>query len=347
MNAEADGVTRRRVTQMAGIGIAAMGLAAAGARAAGAKESVSADGVQPGEKTGAPSAARAVNLVNLGVTTETLTFNPNNTGSCKVTVRNFGQNATQGIVSLKVITPYYVNFGFADTNVPNPNWSFLYYDPRPHVPSILEIKIPPGLAAGGAVAVDVPFVMDPAGPIIPASGRATATPAVGSPDVDTDIVRNTQQFGVVRQSSPPTPPAARVNLHFTYSNVALPLGRATDMPVRFWNRGSARTTSPATFVMYSPFYTNFGPARSLPRNMRKLYTNPDPSVPEILEVTIPAGILPRTLGGILGVGANIPLVPVAGGPKGIEMASGIILPGPSDTDSDLTINIQQIVCLLV
>ncbi|MFZ3475736.1 hypothetical protein ACODT4_42790 [Streptomyces sp. 2.9] len=302
---------------------------------------------QSEQATTGMSAGRAGNPVNLGVTTETLTFNVDNRGSCKVTVRNFGQTATQGIVSLKVITPYYVNFGFTDKNVPNSNWSFLYYDPRPHIPSILEIKLPPGIAPGGAVVVDVPFVMDPAGPVIPASGRATATPAVGSPDVDTDIVRNTQQFGVVRQSSPPVPPAARVNLHFTYSNVALPLGRATDMPVRFWNRGSARTKSPATFVMYSPFYTNFGPARSLPRNMKKLYTNADPSVPEILEITVPAGILPMTRGGILGVGSRVPLVPVAGGPKGIEMSSAIIMPGPSDTDSDLTINIQQVVCLLV
>ncbi|WP_328912290.1 MULTISPECIES: hypothetical protein [unclassified Streptomyces] len=73
--------------------------------------------------------------------------------------------------------------------------------------------------------------------------------------------------------------------------------------------------------------------------MERIYQNADPSVPEVVRITVPAGLGPR---GVPEWSTRIPLTSVAGAPSRSVVGMGMIVPSLSkdspDTDPDPSSN---------
>ncbi|WP_405163204.1 hypothetical protein OG203_44260 [Nocardia sp. NBC_01499] len=276
------------------------------------------------------------NDVNLFVRTQTVTVDATGKGVATFTVGNFGPNPTVGNSSLKVTTPFFVNID--STGVLPPGMVTLFQDLRPDVPSIVKVPVGPGLAAGATQTINIPFMLLPGAPTVAPGGRATFTTEPGSADNDLDLSRNSQQYYVIR-SVLPVPANGTVSLLYTYDNLFLKPANQCYMPVHLFNNGPNPTQKNSYLTLFTPFYVNFGspfvpPLLPLGITFDVLYSNPDPSVPEIARVKIPPG-----LGGLLNneITVQIPLVSVAGGPRCSVAGGGIYVPdlaNPTNPDTD-------------
>ncbi|WP_405701858.1 hypothetical protein OG209_33345 [Streptomyces sp. NBC_01383] len=160
----------------------------------------------------------------------------------------------------------------------------------------------------------------------------------GSSDTDPDLTRNTGKFALA-QSSRPTPPDGSVSLYFRSQELALPPGGRGELPVHFGNAGPRATQRDSYFTMTTPFHVNVDTSHGLPSHVEHLYKNSDPSVPEVVRVTVPAGLgthdRPEW-------STHIPLTAVAGAPNRSVVSMGMIVPGLSadcpDTDPDPSSN---------
>lgn len=307
-------LSRRELMRAAGVGAMATGVGAL--RPA------------PAMASNVPAAV-ATNTVNLFVLARGVTADTAGRATLVLTVGNFGPNPTLGTSALKVVTPFFVNFDRAG-ELP-PDTEFLYENPRPEVPEILRVVIGPGLAPGESREIRVPVLLLPGGPHVPAAGRGIFTTVPGSPDIDIDLTRNVGRYGIV-QPGPPTGRDGTVSLYFRPECQALHPNRPTLMPFHFGNAGPGVTRRVSTFLVTMPFYVNVDTGRGLPANVELLYQNSDPAVPEVLRVTVPAG-LGRP--GAPESHAVIPIVAVPGGPNRVSAGSGMIVPDLSADSPDV------------
>jgi hypothetical protein len=306
-------LSRRKLMVAAGVGAMATGIGAL-------PEPVMAAASKP---------SAATNTVNLFVLPRGVTADADGRAMLVFTVGNFGPNPTTGPSALKVVTPFFVNFD-RDGELP-PDTELLYENSRPEIPEILRVMVGPGLAPGEPREIRVPVILLPGGPHVPAAGRGIFTTAAGSPDVDTDLTRNVGRYGIVQPMSP-TSRDGTVSLYFRPECQALHPNRRTLMPFHFGNAGPCVTRRQSTFMVTMPFYVNVDISRGLPDNVELLYQNSDPAVPEVVRVTVPAGLgRPGTPEPVIA----IPFVAVPGAPNRVSAGSGMLVPDLSSDSPDI------------
>lgn len=295
--------------------------------------------------TGVPNAAAQTsvaaaeapsNPVDLYVLTRGAAAGPDGRATITVTVGNYGPNATRGTSSLKVVTPFFVNID-PDGALP-PSSGYLFPDSRPDVPEIFQVLIPPGLRAGETRDINIPLILLPGGPRVPTIGATVFTPATGSPDSDPDLTRNTGKFALA-QSSKPAPPDGSVSLYFRSEELALRPGERGELSIHFGNAGPRTTQRESYYTMTTPFHVNLDTTNGLPPHVEAIYQNSDPSVPDVVRVTVPAGLGPHT---VPEWSTHIPLTAANGAPSRSVVGMGMIVPSLSadcpDTDPDPSSN---------
>ncbi|MYW05573.1 hypothetical protein [Streptomyces sp. SID3343] len=281
-------------------------------------------------------ASAASNPVDLYVLTRGAAADSDGRATVTVTVGNYGPNATRQPSSLKVVTPFFVKVD-PDGALP-PSGEFLFADARPDVPEIFQVLVAPGLGAGETREIHIPLMLLPGGPRVPTIGGAVFTPIPGSQDADPDLTRNTGKFALAR-SSGPAPADGSVSLYFRSEELALSPGGRGDLPIHFGNAGPRTTRRESYFTMTTPFHVNVDPTHGLPPHVEHIYANSDPSVPDVVRVTVPAGLAPH---GEPEWSTHIPLTAVAGAPNRSVVGMGMIVPDLAadspDTDPDPSSN---------
>ncbi|WP_371656747.1 MULTISPECIES: hypothetical protein [unclassified Streptomyces] len=291
----------------------------------------------PAGRTASRRAQRNVNLfcrVASSATTD-------ESGNCTavITCGNFGPDDAVGPVSLKFITPFFLNVSQLPEGA-----TWLYQNEDPAIPSIIQVKFS-GIQSGVANAktVSVPMKLAPGAPNRLGVGRVIfTTDATNTTDTDTDLTRNARTVPVIRSVLAPAPPIGTANLYFTINQRALIAGgNAEKMPFSFYN-GAGKllqgTKDPALFTFYTPFHASV-PAQGRPAGLTELYRNDDPAIPSVYQLRIPAGLgvggaaVPKTVG--------VPFAADADAPLGPLYSSGIVLPTGRDTQGDQSTTFRQ------
>ncbi|KAA2257525.1 hypothetical protein F0L68_24820 [Solihabitans fulvus] len=130
-----------------------------------------------------------------------------------------------------------------------------------------------------------------------------------------------------------------VNLFMETTSPEISTGGTATLTLHVGNAPGANTTlSPATVFITTPYFYNLGNLSSvtgspLPVSASVLYSNPAPNVPEVAQITIPAGLAPGTLETL-----TIPLVQLPNAPALPADGRATVHAGPLDTDTDVTRN---------
>jgi hypothetical protein len=273
------------------------------------------------------------NDVNLYCTAGSVVIDESNAGTAGVTCGNLGPDAATGPVSLKIVTPFYLNVPTLPS-VPGATVAWVYENTDVDVPSIFQVTFADGIANGATVTVSFDVVLDPSCPDVPPLGRAIFTTNPGNTvDVDSDLSRNLD--GILPVRAPLVPfTAGTANLYFTHDfTIAVPGGGAVSLPVEFYNgAGSPGTADVAHFTFFTPIYTEV-PATGRPSGFTVLYENTvDPAMPSIYRLVVPAGLgssgpdTPTTI--------SIPYQVRADSPMGSLRSVGIIVPTGRDTQGN-------------
>ncbi|MFD4907802.1 hypothetical protein [Kitasatospora purpeofusca] len=316
--------------------------AGAGALALGAIGSAST----PAAATGQVTRTTTTNNVNLYCNVKMGQFDAAGNGSMVVTCGNFGPDDATGPVSLKFITPFYVNVPSLPSVVGGTS-SWLYQNTAANVPSIIKVAFS-GMAAGSSVAITVSLTLEANAPNAPAAGRAIfTTDASNTVDVDSDLTRNCWPVYSVRQSAN-SPSAGSVNLQFVHHEVPLVIGgSAAQIPFRFYNGAGhvlSGTRSVSYFTFSTPFYTRV-PSSGRPPGLSALYENDDPAVPSVYQLQLPAGV--GSLGAGVPTTVHIPFQAQLGAPFGHNGGGGIYVPSGLDTQGDFSNSHHRMPFLLV
>ncbi|MFD4907804.1 hypothetical protein [Kitasatospora purpeofusca] len=261
-------------------------------------------------------------------------FDTSGNGTMTVTCGNFGPDNATGPVSLKFITPYFINVPTLP-NVAGGTASWLYRNTAVDVPSMFKVAFT-GIASGASVDIVVPLALDPLAPNIPSSGRVIFTTDAGNTtDADSDLTHNEWPVLSVR-SSGNNPAPGKVNLYYTHQESPLVIGGAP-VPIAFQFYNGAGTAHPTAnvshFTFSTPFYTRV-PAAGRPLGFSALYENDDPAVPSIYRLAVPPGV------GLFGAAAatvvHIPFQAQEGAPFGHIGGPGIYVPTRSDTQGEFS-----------
>ncbi|MFD0574025.1 hypothetical protein ACFQ0T_38480 [Kitasatospora gansuensis] len=172
-----------------------------------------------------------------------------------VTCGNYGPDDATGPVSLKFITPYFINVATLP-NVPGGTTSWLYENTAPDVPSMFKVAFD-GITVGTTVDVVVQLTLHPEAPNIPASGRVIFTTDEGNTeDTDGDLSHN--EFPVISvRKSKQHPVKGNSNLYFTTEGAPLVIGGpAKPIAFQFYNGAGLLhpTESVSHFTFSTPFY---------------------------------------------------------------------------------------------
>ncbi len=316
---------RRDFVKVVGLGAAAIGLGAG----------------PPG------SAAAATRLphplvthnVNLYCTVKPVIVDTSGVGKVMITCGNFGPDDATSSVSLKYVTPFYLNVPTLPT-VSGATVAWLYQNTAVDVPSLIQVTWSSGIAAGATKSVEIDANLDSGCPDQAPDGRAIFTTDAGNTvDIDSDLTRNAP-FGRIRRrplSTSPTP--GNANLLWSYKSLPLVAGgSAVNVPFSFYNLSGSLlgTLHTSHFTFVTPFYCDV-PSSGRPGGLSALYENTaDPAIPSIYRLNVPAG-----LGFILGLlnnplTINIPFQAVTGEPVGHLKGNGIFVPTGSDTQGDFS-----------
>lgn len=241
-------------------------------------------------------------------------------GTQSFIVGNHGPGPTTGPVTLTMTTPFFVNF---DHSRPLPGGcGYLLQNADPAIPEIVRCTLPPGLAVGSAVTIQLPLALVPGGPIGAEYSIAAVATGAGSPDVDPDRTDNVFEPGALVLTPPVsalarsgravlprrTASAARMPADESQMSVAstavlaaaparIDLGLSFDVPAaqpgthvteRFFisNRGQS-STGPVRLIFALPGFINVDRGGALPAGCVFLYENADFTVNEILACTLP------------------------------------------------------------
>ncbi|MEV7939424.1 MULTISPECIES: hypothetical protein [unclassified Kitasatospora] len=261
-------------------------------------------------------------------------FDASGNGTMTVTCGNFGPDNATGPVSLKFITPFFINVPTLPST-PGGTATWLYQNTAVDAPSMFKVSFA-GIAAGASIDVVVPLALDPQAPNIPSSGRVIFTTDAGNTtDTDSDLTHNEWPVLSVR-STKNNPAPGNVNLYYTHQGSPLVIGgHAAPIAFHFYN--GAGTSHPTQnfshFTFSTPFYTRV-PAAGRPAGFSVLYENDDPAIPSIYRLAVPPGV------GLFGPEAPavvyIPFQAQAGSPFGHIGGPGIFVPTGSDTQGDFS-----------
>jgi hypothetical protein len=334
-----DEISRRDIIRTAGLSAAA--ITAGGALFSGSASAAT----QPSEQ-GAARTARlgslSTNNVNLYCRTDSPVFDSSGNATVNVTIGNLGPDSATGSCSLKFLTAFYVNVP-ALPPVPSgsggstPSW--LYQNTATNVPSLFQMVFPAGIAAGASYTVPVAMTLDSSSPDIPPQGRVVfTTDAANTTDVDSDISRNVASVHAQR-SVFGTFTTGNCELYYTAdAPPAVPSGPAVPVSFNFFNGSGtllSGTKSVSYFTFSTPFYCGV-PSSGRPPGLSTLYSNGDPAIPSIYQLTVPAGV--GLLGAYVPSTATIPLNIQRGAPRGGLLGAGIYVPSGDDTQGLRSVN---------
>ncbi len=270
-----------------------------------------------------------VPAVDLYVLTNPVQVADDDTGTLTIKVGNYGTGATANPAKLRVISPFYVNFGSLPTG-----FTYLLHNAAPNVQSIVEYDVPAPINSGSSVTVSLPVVLLAGGPNKPAFGHATIA---GDP-ADNDLVadHNQQGFSVSRPTATfNNVTNGTVNVYHYDETVPLKSGGNGTLNFKV-NNALGTTTRPLTVTLSTPYYVNFGNLGGLGLvafSPTMVYTNSDPAVPSVAQFTIQTH-LPGLLG--FPVVLPVPLTLVSGGPGGLRLGDAITVTTAPDVDTDLS-----------
>jgi hypothetical protein len=330
MPAAAASLGRRQFVKAAGLGAVAVGtgivLPPSASAASHAPTPAPHDGVHPS----------TTNDVNLYCTVRPVVVDDAGLGKVMITCGNFGPDDATGSVSLKFVTPFFLNVTTLPT-VSGATSGWLYRNTAFDVPSIVQVTWANGIAANTTVTVEMDVHLESNCPNVAPAGRAIFTTDAGNTtDIDSDLTRNDPASVLVRPPVP-TPSAGNANLAFTATSKPLVAGgAAASVPFNFFNLSGSLlgTLDEAHFTFATPFYCDV-PSAGRPSGLTPLYENTvDPAIPSIYQLSVPAG-----LGRLLGIlndplTIDIPFQALAGTPAGLMKAMAIIVPTGGDTQGD-------------
>lgn len=329
MNDDPYAPTRRILIKAVGFGAAVMGLGAT------LPDSAAAEG-RP-VTSAAPKRAQTTNTVNLYCHASSPVFDSSGNATMTVTCGNFGPDDATGSVSLKFLTPFFINVpSLPSVSGGTPSW--LYQNTAPDVPSLFKVTFS-GIAAGATITVPVSLSLNSNAPNIAANGRVIFTTDAGNTaDVDSDLTRNVIGIPSMR-SALATLRAGNSELYYTTNWLpAVGGGPAVSMPFHFYNGAGAPlhgTKSVSHFTFSTPFYAAV-PTSGRPSGFSTLYENNDPAVPSIYRLNVPAGLGAR--GSTVPTTINVPFQLQSGTPVGPRLGTGIIVPTGKDIQGDQSVN---------
>ena len=267
--------------------------------------------------------------VDLSVKSPALSIAPGSTGTRVFTVTNEGQSTT-ATVQLTFATPEFINI---DTSQGLPsNCSFIYLNNDPLVPSVVRCTIA-GVPSGQSVSVSIPVVAASSAPSGEHYSRVVVLPT--SSDVDTDLNNNMIGYVADIEHSSGFTFSGNVNLYVVADEPALDTtGTANPVTIEVGNNGPSATTGQVILTAATTFFENFV-SSSLPAGCSFLLEDSDPSVPEIVQCSVSAGLAPGTSQAFY---FQINIVP--GGPQGLAGAlfGSAETTVPNDVDPDLSDN---------
>ncbi|WHT22696.1 twin-arginine translocation signal domain-containing protein [Crossiella sp. CA-258035] len=321
----AEPVSRRQFIQVGGVGVAGMvvGLPASAPAAEARPAIAQCAGFSPvvGAETGlANGIARTPR------------------GTLKLFVDNHSSQPTKDPLSLKFVTPYFVNINRAG-QLP-PGAKMLLRDERPNVPEILEVVLPAGLKPGRHD-VSIPIVRVDGGPSLLGHGQLLVSPVRPARDEPPCLLGDATDFQIKTPGASNGPARTgragnQVNLYVSYEFCALTRGKGRLVTVRAGNAGPNPTTADALVTVRTPFYVNVDRSGQLPPEAKFIYQNTDPTVPEVLGITVPKGLRPGEERSFA-----VPLLAVPGTLPGYRAGGAMVLAGKSDEDVDLRPNAVQ------
>jgi hypothetical protein len=282
-----------------------------------------------------PTDATSQNLVDVFLNVNPVTFNtssPGGIGDVVVVVGNFGPNATRRPLQVLVGTPFFANI---DKNRLPSGIKVLFQDPRPNVPEIAQITIPPGLAPGDMRTFSVPLALANTPEPVPNKGWAVAN--VGPVDVEGNPGDNSTGYEVrMPLSSGASRSGNAVNLFFTFTKASLISGQTTNLPITVTKR-SGQLQGDAFFTFVLPYLTRLNPSRlqPLPENTRIVFNPPNAGAAPQISVT---RIDRKQINEMGSVTLNFPLQPTSADGPPTRFGKGLIVPDPDsgDFDSELT-----------
>jgi hypothetical protein len=283
-----------------------------------------------------PTPAMPPNVVDVFVNACPVIFNtsgPGGIGDVIVQVGNFGPNATLGPVQVLVGTPFFANI---DQSRLPPGVTVLFQDPRPNVPEVAQITIPPGFAVGSTVTFSVPLVLADTPMPVPNKGWAIAN--VDAVDAEANHGDNSTGYEVrMRQSSGAGPSGNPVNLFFTFMKAELASGQSTNLPITVGLKSGHLQGDPV-FTFVTPYLTRLNPTllQPLPANTTIVFNPPNAgAVPQISLTRINRTLLNVNLLGLLGkVTLNFPLRPTSSNGPPTRFGKGLVVPDPNTADFD-------------
>ncbi|MFI6099811.1 hypothetical protein ACIA8G_30005 [Lentzea sp. NPDC051213] len=282
----------------------------------------------------AGSAFAANNPVDLSVTTTNTSGHANDAVKISFTVTNEGSSATSGDVTLKVVTPLFVN---ADANALPDGCTLLIANPDPDIPNIADCRITEKLEPQARRTIEFPLLITSRVPVAFVVGRAIATPVPESPDRESSLSNNDSPYGINVSESPASGEDVtgenEINTYMWPDSPELSPNHGRMNTLRVGNRGSV-TKGDMRLTYITPFYVNFGDG--LPAGCTKILSNPDPTVPEVATCIIPPGLDSTE------VAVQLPLVMAEGVPGGFRVSfQAIFMRAPdnnTDVDKDLRNN---------
>lgn len=283
-----------------------------------------------------PSAFAAENTVDLAITTTNSSGHVGDAVKISFTVTNEGTSETSGEITLKVVTPPFVN---ADKDALPKDCTLLEDNPDPDIPNIADCRLKGKLKPQGRKTIDFPMLITARAPGAFLVGRAIATPVPGSPDQELSLSDNHSPYGIgVSGSNAPTPSESdsdenKVNTYLWTDSPELSPSSGRPTTLHVGNRGPA-TKGNMRLTYVTPFFVNFG--EGLPSGCSKVLSSPDPTIPEVATCIIPPGL------GSTEVSVQLPLVMAEGSPGGfLTQFHAVFMRAPDnhmDVDTDLRNN---------
>lgn len=281
------------------------------------------------------------NLVDLYVKADPVQFDASGNGTLNITVGNFG-SPTRGEIQVLVLSPFYANLAS-----PLPSGvTALFQDPRPYVPEVAEIMVPPGLAGGfaGAVSYSIPLVTT-GGLVVPNAGRVFANIVDPTVDTEANLMNNTKRYEVLfANENLGSPSGNPVNLYFTYSKPLLYLNQTSNLAITV-NTLTGTPSADPYFTYVTPHLVKLDTSRPMPGASPDIVFNPPNAgyVPQIV-VTKVEGLRFNLFG--LGSTLNFPITPIIkGGLAGgmpTRTGRGMVAPAPGDYHPDPRVAISAI-----
>jgi hypothetical protein len=154
---------------------------------------------------GLPTGPDLFNFANLYCDVAPVILDSTGVGTVMVTCGNFGPDGATHSVSLKFVTPFYLNVTSLPS-VKHATSSWVYQNTAVDVPLIIQVTWANGIAANTSVTVPISVKLDTGCPDIAPSGRAIFTTDPSNvTDLDLDLTRNAPVASILdhEASAPP------------------------------------------------------------------------------------------------------------------------------------------------